>query len=171
MKHVTQIVNDITIQTQAMLEKHLPNLDSHISYCAIFCRDYNEFELLNSELLGSSAVLANDTATGPVYVVNAITTPAGPLRIIKVRRPDPTRRERGDSDYAVSAYDELKASLEGVPGHNLIVRDEFEMIELIDDEFDCRVYFSNPPVEDHLGIHEALQKIIKFKAVTIRLVH
>ena len=41
----------------------------------------------------------------------------------------------------------------GGRGFLLIVKnDNFEMIELVDSNFNIRVYFSNPPLDKQLGI-------------------
>jgi hypothetical protein len=71
---------------------------------------------------------------------------------LKIRKPDQTRPERGDADFAVKNYEEFKNSCLTKPGFGVIERDTFEMIELMDSSFDVRVYFSSPPVEVQLGL-------------------
>ncbi|MBI5220288.1 MAG: hypothetical protein HY978_00420 [Candidatus Liptonbacteria bacterium] len=53
---------------------------------------------------------------------------------------------------SVDHYAEFKTAHLGQPGFSLIPREGYEMIELIDPEFDVRVYFSNPPLTQQLGI-------------------
>jgi hypothetical protein len=91
-------------------------------------------------------------------VIPNITTPAGILRVLKIRKPDPTRTERGDADFSINNYHEFKNHVLSRPGFSLIRRPKTEMIELIDNNFDVRAYFSYPPVETHDGIKEALER-------------
>lgn len=149
-------VRRLVASTKEMLRLHLPDLDCHISYSAVFCQNNREYKVYCAEALALGGLLASDTATGPVFVVPGVPTSAGILRVIKVRKPDPTRPERGDCDYATADYATLKRNVLGKRGYDLIVRPEFEMIELVDPAFDARVYFSNPPVEEHAGVREAL---------------
>jgi hypothetical protein len=37
-------------------------------------------------------------------------------------------------------------------GFKLIEREDFEMIELMDSEFNVRAYFSNPPLDERLKV-------------------
>jgi hypothetical protein len=127
-----------------------------VSWCCIFTQneaDYYDLVSLFSEL----GTLANDTKSGPVYVVPPIPTIAGPVRVVKVRRPDPTKPELGDADFRIEPYEPFWLKYQDVPGFKVIERDAFVMIELMEPGSNVRVYFSNPPVEEHDGIRQALQ--------------
>jgi hypothetical protein len=150
-----EVVERIVVTTDAMLQAHLPHIDARISYCAVFCKSDAERDSFLKQL-PRGAVLADTTATGPVYIVPAIATVRGSLRVLKIRNPDSTRTERGDADYAVSRYSDLKAAVLGRAGFQLIQRADYQMIELLDEKYDARVYFSDPPVEQHARIAEAL---------------
>lgn len=152
---VSTITQAIVENAEQLREKHASDFPAAISYCAVFCQSSDEYDLLRA-LVGSHGELANETKTGPVYVVPPIQTVAGPLRILKVRAPDETRAEWGDADFALKQYQEAKDRLLREPGFKLVERSEFEMIELMDPAFSTRVYFSHPPVEDHSGIREKL---------------
>ena len=148
-------VSAIVKQANELRLRHSLGYPARVSYCAIFCQNAEQFTSMNSQA-SSIGALANDTSTGPVYVVPPIETVMGPLRIVKVRKPDPTRPERGDADFAVEDYEAFKAANIGRPGFSLIERGHYEMIELMDRDFDVRAYFSHPPVEEHPGIKESL---------------
>jgi hypothetical protein len=122
----------------------------------VFCQGEDEFRRLSAEAQ-QLGVVASDTPTGPVFVVASIDTPIGPLRVVKVRKPDPTRQELGDVDYRVVPWDEFFDAVHGEDGVSLIERADFRMLELVDAAYDVRLYFSDPPVEEHEGIREALQ--------------
>jgi hypothetical protein len=139
----------------ALKNAHVPDHPVTVSYCCVFSRDDPEFDKWTSAA-GARGAVAKDTPTGPVFVVPEINTAAGPLRVLKIRKPDATRGERGDADFRLEQYEDFKRAYLGRPGFNLIERSEFEMVELVDSQFDARAYFSNPPVETHAGIREAL---------------
>jgi hypothetical protein len=153
---VSDLVSGIVQQANQMKAAHTEGAASKVSYCAIFTHSDDEFNSLN-EVIARKGSLAEQTATGPVYVVPPINTEAGALEIVKVRKPDPTRTQRGDADFALVDYETFKSRYLSQPGFKLIERAEFEMIELMDSAFNARAYFSHPPVEEHTHIKEALQ--------------
>lgn len=148
MKQIVQSANELRLH-------HVPNYEAHVSYCAYFSQNEEDFTLVN-ETIQSMGTIAHDTKTGPVYIVSPIETVAGSLKIIKVRKPDQTRPERGDADFAIKNYKAFKTENIDKPGFKLIEREYFEMIELMDENYNVRAYFSNPPVEQHPGIREKL---------------
>lgn len=158
-----ELVKGIVSDATNLKDKNTRKFTAKVNYCCVFCQNETEFSKLKT-VIEQNGKLANETETGPVFVVQGIPTVAGMLRVLKIRKPDPSRKERGDADFAVNNYTEFKAKFLGFPGFKLIERPEFEMIELIDKKFDTRVYFSNPPVEDHSGIKEALQLNQKSKS-------
>lgn len=157
VEELVKLVRSVSAEAVLLRDKYVQS-PSNISYCCIFTQNDEEQARLDRVCSGLGN-LANATPTGNVYVVPSIKTDAGELRVIKVRAPDSTRPERGDADFALADYVEHQADILELPNSKLIVRDEFEMIELIDSNFDVRVYFSHPPVELHGGIREALAKL------------
>ena len=79
-------------------------------------------------------------------------TVAGLLKLLKIRHPDSTRPERGDADFTVTNFVVFKKKYLSKKEFKLIKRKNFEMIELMDPEFDVRAYFSNPPLDKQLNI-------------------
>ena len=142
-------------QTNEMRLEHAPEFQARVSYCCFFCQNDEQFKSLDKSV-ASIGVIANNTPTGSVYIVPQIQTPAGALRIVKVRKPDPTRTELGDVDFALENYTAFKSAYLNKAGFKLIERQHFEMMELMDEKFQVRAYFSDPPVEEHPGIKEKL---------------
>ena len=97
-------------------------------------------------------VIAKNTPTGPLFRVQTIDTVAGPLQLVKIRQPDPTRPEQGDADFTVPVYPEFKKEYIRADGFKLIVRSDMEMLELTDPAFPVRAYFSHPPLDQQLGL-------------------
>lgn len=152
-EHVLGIVD----AANRLRKKHSPHFEGSVSYCAIFCQDLDEYKDADTKAK-SMGKEVKETSTGSLYLVPPIPTAAGELRIVKVRKPDPERPERGDADFSMENYSDFKQTFINDDHFNLIVRDDFEMIELVDPEFDVRAYFSNPPVEHHPGIKDALER-------------
>jgi len=149
------LAKQIVAEANRMRNKHSQHFTGHVGYCAIFAQSHEEYIALDSAAK-SLGKIAQDTPTGFTYLVPGIETDAGLLRILKIRKPDVTRKERGDADFSLLDYQAFKDDVIGKQGFSLIVRPKTEMIELIDSDFNVRAYFSNPPVETHDGIREAL---------------
>ncbi len=146
-KELELLIQDIVSQASELKNKHTDQANAHVHYCCIFTQSDEEFEALLGEVSEIGKML-KDTPTGPMFQIELTETIAGSLRILKIRKPDPTRPERGDADFAVSNYPKFKEKYLGQPGFKLIEREDFEMIELMDPDYDVRAYFSNPPVEE-----------------------
>ena len=65
----------------------------------------------------------------------------------KIRKPDPTRPERGDADFNLDDYEKFKNKYVGKEGFSLIERKDHEMVELMEKGSDVRVYFSHPHID------------------------
>lgn len=155
-KQLSEVVTNIVSAATALKNFQTQEVNAKVSYCCIFSRNEAEF-IKFRDTASKNGKLAKETETGPVFIIPGIPTKSGLLRILKIRQPDPSRKERGDADFAVEDFSKLKNQYQSLPGFRLIERPEFEMIELVDEAFNARVYFSNPPVEEHSGIKEVLK--------------
>lgn len=149
------LATQIVAEANRMRLKHAQHFKGHVGYCCVFAQSPEEYNALDSAARALGKI-AQDTPTGFTYLVPGIETDAGRLRILKIRKPDVTRKERGDADFSLLDYQSFKDQVLGRPGFSLITRPKTEMIELIDSTFNVRAYFSSPPVETHDGIREAL---------------
>jgi hypothetical protein len=148
------LTREIVAQARRMSEAHTDQGKAPVNYACIFAQSSVEYEeLLNTARQFGEAV--HDTATGPVFKIAPLSTESGILRILKIRRPDPKRPERGDADFTVDDYSTFKKSYLNRPGFSLIERKEMEMMELIDPKFDVLVYYSHPPLAEALKINLA----------------
>ncbi|MBP9728106.1 MAG: hypothetical protein KBD27_01880 [Candidatus Moranbacteria bacterium] len=147
VKLVQGIVTDAVILKDA----HTTERGIAVGYACVFCQSDEEYQTLlaRAESIGK---IIEETKTGSVFLFPPMKTVAGALRIIKVRKPDPTRRERGDADFNVTDYPDFKERYLNLPGFSLIQRENAEMIELIEPNAHVRCYFSNPPAEKQFGL-------------------
>jgi len=100
LKKLTQ---DIVAEAVRLNAAHTDQPKAPVNYACIFAQTESAYQ----ELIGAAHKLgsiASDTATGPVFLIAPLSTAAGPLRILKVRRPDPKRPEKGDADFTIADY-------------------------------------------------------------------
>lgn len=156
-EELKNIIQFIVSQTKELKDKYLIGDNSKVNYVAVFSQNDKEYKDL-LEAIKEIGGVAVDTSslegfkpeTGPLFKITPLDTVAGSLKLVKIRKPDETRPERGDADFTVANYDEFKKDFSVKRGFNLIKRGDFEMIEIIDSEFNVRVYFSSLPLEKQL---------------------
>ncbi|MCD6230038.1 MAG: hypothetical protein J7K00_04530 [Candidatus Diapherotrites archaeon] len=144
-------VQGIVKQSCELKNKYTAEQNAQVNYACIFSQSSEEFEIL-IKVANKIGKIIKDTPTGPLFEINPIKTVAGNLRLLKIRNPDKTRPERGDADFTVFNYFDFKNKYLPKDGFKLIERKDFEMIELVNFDFNVRAYFSNPPLDEQLGI-------------------
>jgi len=150
-EELQKMIQSIVSQAKELKDKHLIGDDSSVNYAAIFSQSDNEYKDLLEAIKEIGEVILN-TKTGPLFKIIPLGTVAGNLKLVKIRKADKTRPERGDADFTVDDYDKFKKEFLDKEGFKLIEREDFEMIELIDSEFNVRAYFSNPPLDKQLKV-------------------
>jgi|SRR3989344_2403598 len=138
-----KIIKYITQNCRDLKNKYISE-DLKINYVCIFSQSQKEFdELLKSA--SSIGELAEQTKTGPVFKFNnPPDTIIGRPKVLKIRIPDNSRPERGDVDFNTD-YENFKKKYFDDKRFKLIKRENFEMLELKDPNFDALVYFSSTP--------------------------
>ena len=145
------IAKTIVFEAKELKDKYLGDMNLAVNYACIFSHNSEEFKNLNIEA-SKIGIVIDDTPTGYLYKIKKIKTIAGDLQLLKIRKPDPTRPEKGDADFTVPDFQKFKRSYNDKLGFKLIQREKFVMIELKDSNYDVRVYFSNPPLDKQLGL-------------------
>ena len=146
---LTQLVEEIVKKANNLKNKHTSEKNAPVNYACIFAQSeeqYNNLIMVAKEI-GS---IIKETPTGPLFHIQPLKTFSGILKLLKIRKPDPTRPELGDADFTVENYLQFKNKCLSKTGFKLILRENFEMIELVDSKFDVRAYFSNPPLDKQL---------------------
>jgi len=145
------LVKEIVAQANSF-KNTLVREDAPVNYACIFSQNAEEFNILLkvTKKLGGKVVI--DTLAGPVFQIEPLPTVAGNLQLLKIRKPDDQRPERGDADFTLANYKKFKEEHLSKPGFKLIKRDNFEMIEAISPDHKVLVYFSDPPLDKQLGI-------------------
>ncbi len=145
------LIQQIVKQAKELKDKYTKEKNAPVNYACIFAQNQSEFDnLLN--LTKQIGTIIKETPMGPLFKITPITTIAGQLKLLKIRRPDSTRTELGDADFTVNQYSEFKKENSNKKEFKLIERENMEMLELIDPKFNVRAYFSYPPLDQQLNI-------------------
>ena len=122
-----------------------------VNYACIFCqseKEENNF-LKKAHKLG---IIIKETSSGPLFKISPIETIAGELQLLRIRKPDLTRPKRGDANFTVSDYSFFKERYLNKPGFSLILKENFEMVELNEKGNNVRVYVSFPLLDEQLEL-------------------
>jgi hypothetical protein len=86
---------------------------------------------------------AEDVEDGVRFILKKpIMTRSGPLKRVRLRRPDPYRAHVGAGDFTVGDYTDFRdAELAQKPGNiRMIQRDGYQLMEFHDPDFDVFAY-------------------------------
>ncbi len=148
---LVKTVQNIVIKSIDLKNKYTDVLKAPVDYACIFCQNDIEYEVFTKEVKELGKIV-QDTPTGFTYLLdNPLVTKAGSLRLVKIRKPDPIRLERGDADFNTD-YPEFKQKYLNHPNFELVQRDTFEMLRLSDSSGEVMACFSNIPLSEVLGI-------------------
>ena len=146
-----KIVNYIVEQGLFAIKSNTDEQEAIIDYVAIFSKDENEFKNLElvAETMGKE--VDKETAkTGKTFLLNEpLNTPAGILSLIKIRKPDATRPQRGAPDFKIKNYQLFKNKyLQSSGNFTLMTRKDYEMIEI--KGVDVLVYIPNKTLSERM---------------------
>ncbi len=147
-----QLIGKIVKKANNLKNKHTSENSASVDYACIFAQSKEQYNDLLTVAQEIGRVI-KETPTSPLFHIQPLKTVSGNLKLLKIRKPDPTRPELGDADFKVGDYSEFKKKYLPKTGFKLIPREDFEMIELVDTKFDVRAYFSNPPVSKQLNVN------------------
>lgn len=146
------LVADIVKRSCELKNKYTNEIDAFVNYACIFSQSDDEFNELKKYAREIGKVI-EETSSGPLFHIQSLDTVSGSLKLLKIRNPDKTKPERGDADFTVSNYHSFKNKYLSQDCFKLISREKFEMIELMDPDFNVRTYFSHPPLDEQLDIN------------------
>jgi len=150
--NLKNFVADVVKQSCELKNKFTDEIDAPVNYACIFSQSDDEFSELKKCAKRIGKVI-EETSSGPLFHIQPLDTVSGLLKLLKIRNPDKNRPECGDADFTVSDYEVFKNKYISQDNFKLISREKFEMIELMDPEFNVRVYFSHPPLNKQLNIN------------------
>lgn len=152
MNNLITTINYIVDRSTELKNKFTNASTAPVEFACIFCQNEKEYRMFTNSIQTLRKIVQN-TQSGFTYLLDKpIKTVAGPLRLVKIRKPDTQRRERGDADFNTE-YRKLKKRYQGNHRFELIKRDTFEMFRLSDPKFDVMACFSSVPMSKDLGIN------------------
>ena len=137
------LIKEIVKEAEILKDKYTDQKNIPVNYACIFCQSEKEFEHFSKEAQKIGKVV-QERNNSLLFKISPIETVAGKLALLRVRKPDDTKPERGDADFTVSDYNVFKAKYLKESGFLLIPRDDSEMIEFSRKGEKVRVYFSSP---------------------------
>ncbi len=149
MNNLITTINYIVNRSNELKNKFTNVPTAPVEFACIFCQNEEGYKEFTSSIQTLGEIVQN-TPSGYTYLLNEpIKTVAGPLRLVKIRKPDPKRPERGDADFNTE-YKNFKKTYQENPKFELIKRGTFEMLRLSDPEFDVMACFSSIPMRTYL---------------------
>ncbi len=146
------IADYIAARGASALREYTSESDFHLDYVAIFAKDDEEWQELQrvTESLGNEIDKETGKTGRTFWLQEPIETTAGPLRLLKIRKPDPTRPQRGAPDFKIANYKVFKGKYLMSSGNfTLMARKGYEMIEL--KGADVLVYIPSETLRERLG--------------------
>ena len=152
MDDLRTIVNKIVTESVLLKNKYTNATNAPVEFACVFCQTDQEYKIYTGEIKKLGEVV-QDTTTGFTYLFNIpLKTQAGPLSLVKIRRPDPLRKERGDADFNTN-FNEFKNRYINESNFQLVKRDQFEMLRLSESGNEVMACFSNIPLSKILGLN------------------
>lgn len=145
------IVHYIVEQADRLRLHYIENYPATVDFGCIFSQTEAEYQQLTEDI-SPIARIVQDTPTGFTYLLNEpLVTKVGLLKLVKIRKPDKARPERGDADFSLD-YSQLKQQVAQDHHFELVIRPEFEMLRLSDSQFDVMACFSKVPLSKALKL-------------------
>jgi hypothetical protein len=152
MNNLITTIKYIVNHSNELKNKFTNASEAPVEFACIFCQNEKEYDKFTNSIEKLGKIIQN-TPSGLTYLLEElIKTVAGSLRLVKIRKPDTQRTERGDADFNTE-YNNFKKRYQRNPKFELIKRDTFEMLRLSDQEFDVMACFSSIPMSKDLGIN------------------
>ena len=149
---VYNLVKNIVSKSNDLKNKYTDEINAKVNYACIFCKNDEEFNNYVELLKKDNNYIIEDTYSGPLFRLHDLETVSGFLKLLKIRKYDDKHLDLGDADFTVSNYEEIKSKYINKPNFKLIRRNEYEMIELMEEKNEVRAYFSNIPLDEELGM-------------------
>jgi hypothetical protein len=160
MDNLILTINYIVNKSIELKNKFTDAFFAPVEFVCIFCQNEEEYREFTSSIEKLGKII-EDTKSGFTYLLDEqIVTAAGQLRLVKIRKPDLNRPERGDADFNTD-YEEFKKKYQNNLNFELIKRKTFEMLRLSDPKFDVLACFSNIPKSKDLKVSKMPKTLSK----------
>ena len=144
-KIISEIVDEADLIVKEKIDENLS-----IDFVDIFPKSEKEKGKLTEEIEKMGKEISQ-TETGKIYHLGKpMITKFGPLSLIKIRIFDTGRTQRGAPDFKVKDYASFKQKYLADNSFKLIVRKDYEMLELRKEGRNVLIYFPDKPLSENL---------------------
>ncbi len=151
MKPLIPRIKEIVEKSQILREEKLRNINTSLDYVAVFSSSPTEYDEYNEQASNIGQVYS-ETNTGITYLLtDEIETVEGPVKLIKIRKPDKEKPYLGAPDYAVENYEDVKNFL--IETEIAIAQkasDGFEILEIKGEE--VLIYIPSTPLSSEVNV-------------------
>jgi hypothetical protein len=151
MDNLISTVNYIVSRSTELKNKFTDASLAPVEFACIFCKTDKEYDDLINTITPLGKIVESPGNGFTYFLDKPINTVSGPLRFVKIRKPDSLRQERGDADFNTN-YQEFKKKYGNNPKYELVKRETFEYLRLSDPAFDVLACFSDIPKSKTLEI-------------------
>ena len=151
MEKITEIVNYIVGHSSELKNKFTNAHSAPVEFACVFCQNEEEYKLFTHWIEALGKVVERTQSGFTYFLDKPIGTVAGPLRLVKIRKSEIQRPERGDADFNTD-YKNFKKRYQENGMFELIKRGTFEMLRLSNPNFDVMTCFSSIPKSKDLGV-------------------
>lgn len=151
MNNLITTINYIVNRSTELKNKFTDASSAPVEFACIFCQNEEEYNKFTNEIETLGKVVETTPSGFTYLLVKPIETIAGPLRLVKIRKPDIQRSKRGDADFNTD-YENFKKKYQSDSRFELVKRETFEYLRLSDPDFDVMACFSDIPKSKSLGI-------------------
>ena len=151
LNELKEKIQTIVTEGTKLKNQYTKELNAPVNYACIFSHSEDEFELLINLANGLGSVI-RETPTGPIFLIETISTVAGDLKLLKIRKPFENKPQLGYADFTLNNYLDFKKKYLAQEKFKLTVRENYEMIGLEDSTYNVLTYFAYPPLDEQLGV-------------------
>jgi hypothetical protein len=152
MNNLITTITYIVTRSTELKNKFTDASGAPVEFACIFGQNKEEYKKFTDEIEMLGKVVENTPSGFTYLVVKPINTVAGPLRLVKIRKPDAQRPEKGDADFNTD-YVNFKKKYQTNSKFELVKRETFEYLRLSDPDFDVMTCFSDIPKSKSLNLN------------------
>lgn len=151
MNNLVTTITYIVTRSTELKNKFTDATRAPVEFACIFCQNEEEYTKFTNEIETLGKIVERTPSGFTYLLVKPIKTIAGPLRLVKIRKSDPQRPEKGDADFN-TGYVNFKKKYQNDSRFELVKRETFEYLRFSDPNFDVMACFSDIPKSKNLSI-------------------
>jgi len=144
-----QIVQEIVREATELKNKYTDAINARVNYACIFSYSEQEFKSLVN-LAKENGKIVKETSAGPIFRIPTLSTVSGSLKLLKIRKPDKSKHQKGYADFTIKDFSKFKKKYLQNKNFHLFTRPGYEIIGIKNSNANVSTYFANPPLDEQL---------------------